>query len=91
MSERPEGDNQNADAPCDQRGHGDVVAEKKRIARRQILMGTAAAGAVLGSTSRAHAIGVSVCASFLGKNIPPGQLNRPSDFVATLNRCGDAL
>ena len=88
MSERPEGDDQNTDASRNQRDPGDVVAEKKRIARRQILTGTAAAGAILGSTSRAHAIGVSVCASFLGRQIPPGLENKPSDFVGTLNQCG---
>ena len=61
--------------------------QTKGLTRRQILTGTAAVGAVLGSTSRAHAIGVSVCASFLGRKIPPGLEDRPSDFVGTLNQC----
>ena len=87
VSEQPKGDGNNTDAPRDNSGHGDVLAEKKRIARRQIMTGTAAAGAVLASTSRAQAVGVSVCFSIIGKDIPMGLENRPSDFAATTAQC----
>ena len=67
VSQQPKGDGNNTDAPHNDSGHGDVLAEKKRLARRRILTGTAAAGAVLASASRAQAIGLSVCASFIGE------------------------
>ena len=88
MSEQPKGDGNNTDASRDDSSHGDVLAEKKRIARRQILTGAAAAGAVLGSTSRARAIGVSVCFSFTDVN-PALQQEavNTSAFVQNLGEC----
>ena len=90
MSEQPKGDGNNTDASRDDSSHGDVLAEKKRIARRQILIGTAAVGAVLGSTSRARAQGLSVCLSFI---VFTGQLEDPENFMspATLQGCAEAV
>ena len=64
------------ETPLEESGPVDVLAENKRLARRRIIMGTAAAGAVLGSINRAHAVGVSAC--FSGLDLPQGlaqQLN----------------
>ncbi len=63
MSEETKNDSSSADGPRIDSGHGDVLAEKRRLARRRFLTGTAAAAAVLASGTRAHAIGASVCFS----------------------------
>ena len=84
MSEHPKGDDNNTDAPRDDSGHGDVLSEKKRKAMRQILTGTAAVVAVLATTNRARAVGVSTCFSFIGQDIPQGLENKPSDFAAAV-------
>ena len=93
LSDQPKGDGNNTDGPREDSGHGDVLAEKKRLARRQILTGTAAAGAVLGSTSRARAIGVSVCLSVTGEDFD--EIDDPEDltsaFAQNLGDCEEQI
>ena len=73
VSEEPKGDGDSTDAPLDESGPGDVLAEKKRLARRRILLGTAGAGAILATVSRANAlVNVSACLSTLDFNLPAG-------------------
>ena len=58
----------NAESRGSDAEEGDIVAEKKLLARRRILAGTAAAGAVLATVGRAHAqlVNVSQCISTTG-------------------------
>jgi len=70
MSDKTKDDSNGADGPHDDGGHGDVLAEKKLLARRRFLTGGAAAGVVLGTVNRAHAIGASVCFSIKGQPVP---------------------
>lgn len=87
------GDSDNADLPYEDQIEGDVLAEKKRAARRRFLMGTAAAGAVLGTVSRANAVGVSVCISFTGMSAPGLENNPglPTAFAPGIFDCADAI
>lgn len=70
MNDEHKEDGDGTIAPLVESGTEDVLVEKKRLARRRILLGTAAAGAVLGTVNRAHAVGASVCFSNFGADLP---------------------